>query len=93
MNKKINKIAVICGISLIEADLIEIIKNDCDTLISTDLIYSHFIFAQKLGLNVLNVPHYVCDIIAMKKLRLILSLEFPRDEFFFIDSDNPILLM
>jgi dinuclear metal center YbgI/SA1388 family protein len=93
LNKKINKIAVICGISLIEADLIEIIKNNCDTLISTDLVYSNYIFAQKLGLNVLNVPHYVCDIMSMKKLRLILSLEFPRDEFFFIESDNPILLM
>ena len=93
LNKKIKKIAVICGISLIEADLIEIIKSDCDTLISTDLVYSNYIFAQKLGLNVLNIPHYVCDIIAMKKLRLILSLEFPRDEFFLIESDNPILLM
>ena len=93
LNKKVNKIAVVCGISLKEADMIEIVKNNCDTLISTDLIYSQFIFAQKLGLNVLNLPHYDCDIIAMKKLQLILSLEFPRDEFFFIDSDNPIILM
>ena len=93
LNKKVNKIAVVCGFSLTEADFIEIVKNKCDTLISTDFVYSHFIFAQKLGLNVLNVPHYVCDMIAMKKLKLILSLEFPRDEFFFIESDNPIILM
>ena len=93
LNKKINKIAVVCGISLKESDFIEILKSNCDTLISTDLVYSHFLFAQKLGLNILNVPHYVCDEIAMKKLQLILSLEFPRDEFIFINSDNPILLM
>ena len=93
LNRKINKIAVVCGIPLNEADLIEIIKNDCDTLISTDFIYSHFIFAKKLGLNVLNVPHYVCDTIAMKKMKLVLSLEFPRDEFFFIEPNNPIILM
>ncbi|QEE14892.1 Nif3-like dinuclear metal center hexameric protein [Promethearchaeum syntrophicum] len=89
----IKKIVVICGISLNEADLFEIVKNNCDTLISTDLVYSHFIFARKLGLNVLNVPHYACDIIAMKKLKMILSLEFPRDEFSFIESENPIILM
>lgn len=93
LNRKINKIAVVCGIPLTESDLIEILKNNCDTLISTDLVYSHFIFAQKLGLNVISVPHYVCDKIAMEKLKLILSLEFPRDEFIFIDSDDPILLM
>ena len=93
LDNKIFKIAVISGISLNEADLIEIVKNNCDTLISTDLVYSQFIFAQKLGLNVLNVPHYACDIIAMKKLKMILSLEFPRDEFFFIESGNPIILM
>ncbi|MHA1563658.1 MAG: Nif3-like dinuclear metal center hexameric protein [Promethearchaeota archaeon] len=89
LNKKINKIAVVYG----ESDLIEILKNNCDTLISTDLVYSHFIFAQKLGLNVISVPHYVCDKISMEKLKLILSLEFPRDEFIFIDSDDPIILM
>ncbi len=93
LDKKVNRIAIICGISLKESDFIQILKKGCDTLISTDLVYSHFLFAQKLGLNVLNLPHYVCDKLAMKKLQLILSLEFPRDEFIFIDSDNPILVM
>ncbi len=93
LNKKIKKIAVVYGISLNESDLIEIFKNNCDTIISTDLVYSQFIFAQKLGLNVISVPHYVCDKIAMEKLKLILSLEFPRDEFIFIDSVDPIILM
>ncbi len=93
LNRKINKIAVVCGISLNEWDLIEILKNNCDTLISADLVYSQYIFAQKLGLNILSIPHYVCDKIAMEKLKLILSLEFPRDEFIFIDSENPIILM
>ncbi|MHA1766509.1 MAG: Nif3-like dinuclear metal center hexameric protein [Promethearchaeota archaeon] len=92
INSNISKIAVICGITLKESDFIEVLKKKCDTLITTDLVYSQFILAQNLGINVVNIPHYICDKIAMIKLQKILSLEFPRDEFIYFDSNNPIIL-
>lgn len=92
LNTAINKICIIGG-KLPDTMLLEhIVDQRCDCLISCDLNYRDAISAKDLGLSLINIPHYNCEIKAMKRLSNILSLEFPNDEIFLYESINPLNL-
>lgn len=92
LNKKINRICIIGGnypdITLLES----IVSHGCDCLISCDLNYKDAIFARDIGISLIKIPHYNCEIKAMKRLSNVLSLEFPNDEVFLYESINPLNL-
>jgi len=90
LNALVNKICIVGG-EIIKPNLLNKALNcGCDCYISETLNYLTSIYAKEIGLNLLLIPHYKIGKIAMKKLCNILSLEFPRDEFFFFESDDPI---
>ena len=46
-------------------------------------------FARDIGLNLIEAPHYKNEILALKKLCNVLSLEFPHVEFVLFESKDP----
>ncbi|MFX1444533.1 MAG: Nif3-like dinuclear metal center hexameric protein [Promethearchaeota archaeon] len=90
LNTKINRICLI-GAKLPNLMLLErIISQGCDCLISCDFNYKEAMFAKDIGLTLIKIPHYHCEIKAMKRLSNTLSLEFPNDEIFLYESKNPL---
>lgn len=90
LGRIIKKICLIGGdlsnISLIKKS----ITSGCDCYISGKIEYFDAIFARDLGLNLIEISHYKNEILAMKKLCHVLSLEFPQVEFVLFDSKDPI---
>ena len=92
LNTMIRKICIIGG-KLPNNMLLEgIVAQGCDCLISCEFTYEDAIFAKDTGLSLIKVPHYNCEIKAMKRLSNTLSLEFPNDEVFLYESNNYVNL-
>ncbi|MFW9970091.1 MAG: Nif3-like dinuclear metal center hexameric protein, partial [Candidatus Odinarchaeota archaeon] len=62
----------------------------CDCYISGKIDYFDATFARDTNLNLIEISHYRNEILAMKKLCHVLSLEFPQVEFDLFDSKDPI---
>ena len=90
LNKTIKKICIIGGMFTNIKYLEKIINLGCDCYISCKFNYKEALFAREMGLILIKIPHYNCEIKAMKRLCNILSLEFPNDEIFLYESNNPI---
>jgi dinuclear metal center YbgI/SA1388 family protein len=65
------------------------INKGCDCYISGKINYFDATFARDLGFNLIEAPHYKNEILAMKNLNNILSLEFPEVEFVLFESKDP----
>ncbi|MFX0142685.1 MAG: Nif3-like dinuclear metal center hexameric protein [Candidatus Hodarchaeota archaeon] len=90
LGRTITKICIIGG-DISNIKLIKKIVNiRCDCYISGKINYFEAILARDLGLNLIEISHYKNEILAMKKLSNVLSLEFPQVEFLFFDSKDPI---
>ncbi|KKM77295.1 hypothetical protein LCGC14_1371510 [marine sediment metagenome] len=61
----------------------------CDCFISGRINYFEAIFARDIGINLIETSHYMNEILALKKLCNILSLEFPHVKFFLFESKDP----
>ncbi|MFX0006684.1 MAG: Nif3-like dinuclear metal center hexameric protein [Promethearchaeota archaeon] len=86
----IKKICIMGG-SISNTKLIKkAINYGCDCYISGKLNYFEALYARDVGLNLIEISPYKNEIIAMKKLCHILSLEFPHVEFELFESKNPI---
>lgn len=90
LKKIIYKINIIGGIFADVKYLEESINIGCDCFISCDFNYDQALYAREMDLCLIKIPHYSCDIKAMKRLCNILSLEFPNDDIFLYESENPI---
>jgi putative NIF3 family GTP cyclohydrolase 1 type 2 len=90
LDKRINKICIIGG-KLINTKLLEkALHYGCDCYISCKINHNQAIFANDLGISLIKIPSYNCEIKALRKLSNILSLEFPMDDIFLYESKNPI---
>jgi len=90
LGRIINKICIIGGnISNIKF-VKKAVSVGCDCYISGNINYFDAIYARDIGLNLIEISHYRNEIMAMKKLCHILSLEFPQVEFVLFESKNPI---
>lgn len=90
LKKEIKRICVI-GTPRNKISYIEkAIKYGCDCYLSRNV--NHFIanFARDAGVCLINISHYKSEIIGMKKLCNVLSLEFPYNEFYCFESRDPI---
>jgi len=89
LGRVVKKICVIGG-DISNTKLIKKAVNlGCDCYITGSINYFDAIFARDAGLNFIEVSHYNNEIIAMKRLYNVLSLEFPQVEFFIFESKNP----
>ncbi len=90
LGRTLKKICVIGG-DISSVRLIKkAVKLGCDCYISGKVNYFDAIFARDMGLNLIEISHYRNEILAIKKLCHILSLEFPQVEFVLFESKNPI---
>ncbi|MFX1308355.1 MAG: Nif3-like dinuclear metal center hexameric protein [Promethearchaeota archaeon] len=87
--RSIKKICVIGGDISIPKLFKNAVNLGCDCYISGKINYFDAIFARDVGLNLVEVSHYKNEILAMKKLYNVLSLEFPQVEFFLFESKDP----
>ncbi|MFX0072591.1 MAG: Nif3-like dinuclear metal center hexameric protein, partial [Candidatus Hermodarchaeota archaeon] len=90
LNKEVHKICIIGGEFPEFKYLNKIIESYCDCYISCKINYDFSIYAREIGLNLIEIPNYNCEIKAMKKLCNFLSLEFSNDEIFLYNPFNPI---
>ena len=85
----IKRICIIGG-DISKAEYIKkAINIGCDCYISGKIDYNDAIFARDMGINLIEVSHYKTEILAMKKLNNLLSLEFPEIEFLLFESKDP----
>ena len=89
LNKRIKRICIVGG----DKPSFNYIKKamilGCDCYISGRINYMDAIFARDVGLSLIEISHYKNEILALKKLCNVLSLEFPRTEFLLFESNDP----
>jgi dinuclear metal center YbgI/SA1388 family protein len=89
LKKNINKICIVGGNIPNIKYLRKALNFDCDCFISGNIEYRDAIFGRDLGLTLIEVSLYKIEILALKRLSNILSLEFPYVEFILFESGDP----
>jgi putative NIF3 family GTP cyclohydrolase 1 type 2 len=89
-NSIVNRICVV-GRETIDLNYLrKALKKGCDCFISGNFDHRIASFAKDAGLNLIGISLYNCKTIALRKLHNLLSLEFPHDDFYFFEAQNPI---
>ena len=89
----IKKLLILDGIRINETILLRVRKLGIDTLLTCEASSYHSRCARILKLNIISLPRHKFEEMGMQHLQQLLSLEFPRDEFFYIKSEDPLLLV
>ncbi|TFG22097.1 MAG: hypothetical protein EU529_11470 [Promethearchaeota archaeon] len=89
LGQKIDKICVIGKESLNTQIIENVLQQECDCLVIGKLPYIEAVNARDARLHVIEIPMFFIEVIALKKMRNFLSLEFPSVEFVWFDSKNP----
>jgi len=91
LNREINNICVVGIESIDDSDLLmNASKSQCDCYISSIINHKKAIIAVEVGLCLIEIPLFNIKSMMMKKLYNYLSLEFPKEEFFFFNPKNYI---
>lgn len=86
----INKICIVGGNMSKTRYLEKALTHGCDCYISGKINHLGALYAKDMGLNLIEASNYEAEKITLKKLCNVLSLEFPRDEFFLFESGELI---
>jgi len=87
LNHEINKI---CIMGIVTKDLLfKAIERGCDCYLTKEISYIDALLARDFRIKMIFIPHYKSEVFGMQELNKILSIEFPRDNFFFFDSNDP----
>jgi len=89
LNKSIRKICIVGGETPSVHYIKKALRKECDCYITGNINYSDAIYSRDIGLSIIEISHYKNEIIALKKLCNILSLEFPYAEFILFESNDP----
>ncbi|MHA2183126.1 MAG: Nif3-like dinuclear metal center hexameric protein, partial [Promethearchaeota archaeon] len=89
LNSTINKVCIVGGDTPNIKYLRKAMNLKCDCYISGKIDYTDAIFGRDTGLTLIEASHYKIEILALKKLFNILSLEFPYVEFLLFESGDP----
>ena len=89
LNTTINKICIVGGDTPNIKYLKKALNLRCDCYITAKISYTDAIFGRDSGLILIEASHYKIEILALKKLSNILSLEFPHVEFLLFESRDP----
>lgn len=88
-NAIIKKICVV-GIETPNIEYLEkAIELGCDCYISGKIYHDATVFAKDCGLALLEIPQHEIELLALKKLTILVSLEFPCDTILLFESKNP----
>jgi putative NIF3 family GTP cyclohydrolase 1 type 2 len=90
LHKNINKICIIGSNNLNLKYFKKAIKYGCDCYITSEIKNDEIIYARDSGVALIFIPYFKLEVNALKKLCNILSLEFPRDEIFMYESEDPV---
>ena len=89
LKKIINKVCIVGG----DISNLQYLKKakalDCDCYITGRIDYFSAIYSRDIGLALIEASHYSIEILALKKMCNILSLEFPYVEFTLFESTDP----
>ncbi len=85
----VNKICIVGGDTSNINYLKKALNLECDCFISAKINYTDAIFGRDTGLALIEASHYKIEILTLKKLSNILSLEFPYVEFLLFESGDP----
>ncbi len=88
----VKKLLIMDGIRINEAVLLKVAKLGVDTLLTCDISSYHSRCARTLKFNIISLPRQKFEEMGMLHLQQLLSLEFPRDEFVYISSDDTSLI-
>ena len=86
----VNKVCIVGRESVDFNCLRKAFKKGCDCFISGNFDHRIASFAKDAGLNLIGISLYNCSTVALRKLHNLLSLEFPHDDFYFFEAQNPI---
>jgi len=89
LNTTINKICIVGGDTPNIKYLKKALDLECNCYITAKINYMDAIFGRDAGLALIEASHYKLEILALKKLSNILSLEFPYVEFLLFESGDP----
>jgi len=87
LNREIKKICILSKVT--KSSLINALKFSCNCILTREIKYEIVLLARDLNINLIITPHFNSEIIGVKKLYKILSIEFPRDYFIFFNSNDP----
>ncbi|MFX0178355.1 MAG: Nif3-like dinuclear metal center hexameric protein [Candidatus Hodarchaeota archaeon] len=90
IQKIIEKVCIIAGNLNFLKILKESIKEECDSFVIGNIDYFLASYAKDLGLTLIEVSQYEANLLSVKKLYNILSLQYPHEEFFIFDSKSPL---
>jgi putative NIF3 family GTP cyclohydrolase 1 type 2 len=90
LNSDVKKVCIVGEDKLKINYLRKALKNECDCYISGYFDNQTASYAKESRLNLIGLSIYNCNTIALKKMYNVLSLEFPRDDFYFFESRDPI---
>jgi putative NIF3 family GTP cyclohydrolase 1 type 2 len=90
LSAEINKICIVGGEITDLSYLRKALKHGCDCYLSGNMNHNFADYARESGLNLIQIPLYNCEKIALRKMYNFLSLEFPHDELYFYDAKNPV---
>jgi len=89
LKKIVNKICIVGGDTLTPRYLKKIKALNCDCYITGKIDYFCATYARDIGLALIETSHYTLEILTLKKMCNILSLEFPYTEFTLFESADP----
>jgi dinuclear metal center YbgI/SA1388 family protein len=89
LNKTVNKICIVGGDTSSPQYLRKVKAIGCDCYITGRIDYFSAIYGRDLGVALIETSHYAIEILALKKMCNILSLEFPYIEFTLFESNDP----
>lgn len=58
-------------------DMLKAVSAGCDTYVTADLKYDHFLLAKELGLNLIDADHFCTENVVVPYLRDLLNRRFP----------------
>ncbi len=74
--KKVKKIACCGGAGA--GDMLKALQKGCDTYVTSDLKYDHFLAAKELGLNLIDADHFCTENVVVPVLYNMLKNTFPQ---------------
>ncbi|MBY9007115.1 MAG: Nif3-like dinuclear metal center hexameric protein [Candidatus Lokiarchaeota archaeon] len=89
LNKELKKICIVGGNTDNFHYLEKAKKKDCDCYISCNINHNNAIYCREIGLDLINLSHHNVELLTLVRLQNYLSLEFPYDEIFLYESDDP----
>jgi putative NIF3 family GTP cyclohydrolase 1 type 2 len=89
LTKILQNICIIGGDYISNQLLKQAVEEGCDCYVCFEINHYDSSYAKDLGIALVEISHYECELMALRKLCNLLSLEYPKNEFILYESQNP----